>query len=123
MNHTFQDLGNTEERIKSLISSLKHMVYEYVCRCLFKVRFYFHLHRLTVLNMKIIFPEQSSLTHLNIWISGYTVMPNFADLLVRGICLVLKRAACSSLLSCLAEPISFLLHVQLFCLPWGRATS
>ncbi|KAJ6654772.1 hypothetical protein lerEdw1_006558 [Lerista edwardsae] len=30
------DLGNTEERIKSLISSLKHMVYEYVCRCLFK---------------------------------------------------------------------------------------
>ncbi|XP_013915709.1 PREDICTED: cytoplasmic dynein 2 heavy chain 1 [Thamnophis sirtalis] len=30
------DLGNTEERIKSLISSLKHLVYEYVCRCLFK---------------------------------------------------------------------------------------
>ncbi|KAF7250799.1 Cytoplasmic dynein 2 heavy chain 1 [Varanus komodoensis] len=30
------DLGNTEERIKSLISLLKHMVYEYVCRCLFK---------------------------------------------------------------------------------------
>uniref|UniRef100_A0A8D0H431 Cytoplasmic dynein 2 heavy chain 1 n=1 Tax=Sphenodon punctatus TaxID=8508 RepID=A0A8D0H431_SPHPU len=31
-----QDSGNTEERIKSLISALKHMVYEYVCRCLFK---------------------------------------------------------------------------------------
>uniref|UniRef100_A0ABM5FWF4 Cytoplasmic dynein 2 heavy chain 1 n=2 Tax=Agamidae TaxID=81953 RepID=A0ABM5FWF4_9SAUR len=30
------DVGNTEERIRSLISSLKHMVYEYVCRCLFK---------------------------------------------------------------------------------------
>ncbi|XP_038236236.1 cytoplasmic dynein 2 heavy chain 1 isoform X1 [Dermochelys coriacea] len=31
-----QDSENTEERIMSLISSLKHMVYEYVCRCLFK---------------------------------------------------------------------------------------
>ncbi|XP_075274100.1 cytoplasmic dynein 2 heavy chain 1 isoform X3 [Opisthocomus hoazin] len=31
-----QDSGNTEERIKSLIGSLKHTVYEYVCRCLFK---------------------------------------------------------------------------------------
>uniref|UniRef100_A0A8V5FZY3 Dynein heavy chain ATP-binding dynein motor region domain-containing protein n=1 Tax=Melopsittacus undulatus TaxID=13146 RepID=A0A8V5FZY3_MELUD len=31
-----QDSGNTEERIKLLIGSLKHTVYEYVCRCLFK---------------------------------------------------------------------------------------
>ncbi|XP_038617598.1 cytoplasmic dynein 2 heavy chain 1 [Tachyglossus aculeatus] len=31
-----QDSSNTEQRIQSLISSLKHMVYEYVCRCLFK---------------------------------------------------------------------------------------
>ncbi|KAF1521633.1 Cytoplasmic dynein 2 heavy chain 1, partial [Eudyptes sclateri] len=31
-----QDSSNTEERIKSLIGSLKHTVYEYVCRCLFK---------------------------------------------------------------------------------------
>ncbi|NXI65822.1 DYHC2 protein, partial [Anseranas semipalmata] len=31
-----QDSTNTEERIKSLIDSLKHTVYEYVCRCLFK---------------------------------------------------------------------------------------
>ncbi|XP_069664408.1 cytoplasmic dynein 2 heavy chain 1 isoform X2 [Haliaeetus albicilla] len=31
-----QDSSNTEERIKSLIGSLKHKVYEYVCRCLFK---------------------------------------------------------------------------------------
>ncbi|KAM8977653.1 cytoplasmic dynein 2 heavy chain 1 [Pelodytes ibericus] len=31
-----QDSGSTEVRIKSLISSLKHMVYEYVCRSLFK---------------------------------------------------------------------------------------
>ncbi|KAF4787703.1 hypothetical protein TURU_168391 [Turdus rufiventris] len=32
-----QDSGNTEERIKLLIGSLKDTVYEYVCRCLFKV--------------------------------------------------------------------------------------
>ncbi|XP_009895076.2 cytoplasmic dynein 2 heavy chain 1 [Dryobates pubescens] len=31
-----QDSSNTEERISSLICSLKHTVYEYVCRCLFK---------------------------------------------------------------------------------------
>ncbi|XP_051482944.1 cytoplasmic dynein 2 heavy chain 1 isoform X1 [Apus apus] len=31
-----QGSNNTEERIKSLIGSLKHAVYEYVCRCLFK---------------------------------------------------------------------------------------
>ncbi|KAF2973673.1 hypothetical protein EK904_004515 [Melospiza melodia maxima] len=31
-----QDSGNTEERIKLLIGTLKHTVYEYVCRCLFK---------------------------------------------------------------------------------------
>ncbi|XP_068037518.1 cytoplasmic dynein 2 heavy chain 1 isoform X5 [Anomalospiza imberbis] len=31
-----QDSVNTEERIKLLIGSLKHTVYEYVCRCLFK---------------------------------------------------------------------------------------
>ncbi|XP_029458286.1 cytoplasmic dynein 2 heavy chain 1 [Rhinatrema bivittatum] len=31
-----QESGNTNIRIKSLISSLKHMVYEYVCRSLFK---------------------------------------------------------------------------------------
>ncbi|CAH2225380.1 cytoplasmic dynein 2 heavy chain 1 [Pelobates cultripes] len=31
-----QESGNTEVRIKSLISSLKHVVYEYVCRSLFK---------------------------------------------------------------------------------------
>ncbi|NXK72907.1 DYHC2 protein, partial [Amazona guildingii] len=31
-----QDSGNTEERIKMLTGSLKHTVYEYVCRCLFK---------------------------------------------------------------------------------------
>ncbi|KAM9321467.1 cytoplasmic dynein 2 heavy chain 1 [Gastrophryne carolinensis] len=31
-----QESGNTELRIKSLISSLKHVVYEYVCRSLFK---------------------------------------------------------------------------------------
>ncbi|PKU42265.1 cytoplasmic dynein 2 heavy chain 1 [Limosa lapponica baueri] len=31
-----QDSSNTEERIKSLIGSLKHTVYEYVCHCLFK---------------------------------------------------------------------------------------
>ncbi|KAK2517344.1 Dync2h1 [Columba guinea] len=31
-----QDSSNTEERIKLLIGSLKHTVYEYVCRCLFK---------------------------------------------------------------------------------------
>ncbi|XP_034521541.1 LOW QUALITY PROTEIN: cytoplasmic dynein 2 heavy chain 1 [Ailuropoda melanoleuca] len=31
-----QDSENTEQRIQSLISSLKHMVYEYICRCLFK---------------------------------------------------------------------------------------
>ncbi|XP_019385809.1 PREDICTED: cytoplasmic dynein 2 heavy chain 1 [Crocodylus porosus] len=31
-----QESESTEERIKSLISSLTHMVYEYVCRCLFK---------------------------------------------------------------------------------------
>ncbi|MXQ96699.1 hypothetical protein E5288_WYG013272 [Bos mutus] len=31
-----QDSENTEQRIKSLINSLKHMVYEYICRCLFK---------------------------------------------------------------------------------------
>uniref|UniRef100_A0A8C0I8A9 Cytoplasmic dynein 2 heavy chain 1 n=1 Tax=Bubo bubo TaxID=30461 RepID=A0A8C0I8A9_BUBBB len=31
-----QDSSNTEERIKSLIGSLKHTIYEYVCRCLFK---------------------------------------------------------------------------------------
>lgn len=37
-NCNLQDSENTEQRIQSLISSLKHMVYEYVCRCLFKVR-------------------------------------------------------------------------------------
>nr|DBA32514.1 TPA: hypothetical protein GDO54_000298 [Pyxicephalus adspersus] len=31
-----QEQGSTELRIKSLIGSLKHMVYEYVCRSLFK---------------------------------------------------------------------------------------
>ncbi|XP_071990308.1 cytoplasmic dynein 2 heavy chain 1 isoform X1 [Engystomops pustulosus] len=31
-----QEPGSTEHRIKSLINSLKHMVYEYVCRSLFK---------------------------------------------------------------------------------------
>ncbi|XP_032214095.1 cytoplasmic dynein 2 heavy chain 1 isoform X5 [Mustela erminea] len=31
-----QESENTEQRIQSLISSLKHMVYEYICRCLFK---------------------------------------------------------------------------------------
>ncbi|XP_075448514.1 cytoplasmic dynein 2 heavy chain 1 isoform X2 [Ascaphus truei] len=31
-----QESGSTELRIKSLVSSLKHMVYEYVCRSLFK---------------------------------------------------------------------------------------
>ncbi|KAK7812802.1 LOW QUALITY PROTEIN: hypothetical protein U0070_019828, partial [Myodes glareolus] len=31
-----QDSENTEQRIQSLVSSLKHMVYEYICRCLFK---------------------------------------------------------------------------------------
>ncbi|NXG46652.1 DYHC2 protein, partial [Psilopogon haemacephalus] len=31
-----QDSSNTEERINSLTGSLKHTVYEYVCRCLFK---------------------------------------------------------------------------------------
>ncbi|XP_019521077.1 PREDICTED: cytoplasmic dynein 2 heavy chain 1 [Hipposideros armiger] len=31
-----QDSENTEQRIQSLISSLKHMVYEYICHCLFK---------------------------------------------------------------------------------------
>ncbi|XP_072706738.1 cytoplasmic dynein 2 heavy chain 1 isoform X3 [Ciconia boyciana] len=31
-----QDSSNTEERIKLLVGSLKHTVYEYVCRCLFK---------------------------------------------------------------------------------------
>ncbi|OWK62944.1 Cytoplasmic dynein 2 heavy chain 1 [Lonchura striata] len=31
-----QDSVNTEERIKLLIGLLKHTVYEYVCRCLFK---------------------------------------------------------------------------------------
>ncbi|XP_008581746.1 PREDICTED: cytoplasmic dynein 2 heavy chain 1-like, partial [Galeopterus variegatus] len=31
-----QDSENMEQRIQSLISSLKHMVYEYICRCLFK---------------------------------------------------------------------------------------
>ncbi|XP_068122972.1 cytoplasmic dynein 2 heavy chain 1 isoform X2 [Hyperolius riggenbachi] len=31
-----QESSNTEQRIKSLISSLKHVVYEYVCRSLFK---------------------------------------------------------------------------------------
>uniref|UniRef100_A0A8B9BUC1 Dynein cytoplasmic 2 heavy chain 1 n=1 Tax=Anser brachyrhynchus TaxID=132585 RepID=A0A8B9BUC1_9AVES len=31
-----QDSSNTEERIKLLIDALKHTVYEYVCRCLFK---------------------------------------------------------------------------------------
>ncbi|KAJ8798090.1 hypothetical protein J1605_001581 [Eschrichtius robustus] len=31
-----QDSENTEQRIQSLINSLKHMVYEYICRCLFK---------------------------------------------------------------------------------------
>ncbi|XP_023565248.1 cytoplasmic dynein 2 heavy chain 1 [Octodon degus] len=31
-----QDAESTEQRIQSLISSLKHMVYEYICRCLFK---------------------------------------------------------------------------------------
>ncbi|KAJ7398962.1 hypothetical protein BTVI_119896 [Pitangus sulphuratus] len=31
-----QDSNNTEERIKLLIGSLKHAVYDYVCRCLFK---------------------------------------------------------------------------------------
>ncbi|XP_072467338.1 cytoplasmic dynein 2 heavy chain 1 isoform X1 [Notamacropus eugenii] len=31
-----QDSENTEQRIQSLINSLKHTVYEYVCRCLFK---------------------------------------------------------------------------------------
>ena len=37
-NCHLQDCENTEQRIKSLINSLKHMVYEYICRCLFKVR-------------------------------------------------------------------------------------
>uniref|UniRef100_A0A803XTA0 Dynein heavy chain ATP-binding dynein motor region domain-containing protein n=1 Tax=Meleagris gallopavo TaxID=9103 RepID=A0A803XTA0_MELGA len=31
-----QDSSNTDERIESLIYTLKHTVYEYVCRCLFK---------------------------------------------------------------------------------------
>ncbi|XP_030099868.1 cytoplasmic dynein 2 heavy chain 1 isoform X1 [Mus musculus] len=31
-----QDSENTEERIQCLVNSLKHMVYEYICRCLFK---------------------------------------------------------------------------------------
>ncbi|KAK2497870.1 hypothetical protein MC885_001482, partial [Smutsia gigantea] len=31
-----QDFENTEQRIQALISSLKHMVYEYICHCLFK---------------------------------------------------------------------------------------
>uniref|UniRef100_A0A8C2M1K4 Cytoplasmic dynein 2 heavy chain 1 n=1 Tax=Cricetulus griseus TaxID=10029 RepID=A0A8C2M1K4_CRIGR len=34
--HNKQDSENTEQRIQCLISSLKHMVYEYICRCLFK---------------------------------------------------------------------------------------
>ncbi|XP_040316731.1 cytoplasmic dynein 2 heavy chain 1 [Herpailurus yagouaroundi] len=34
--HNKQDSESTERRIQSLISSLKHMVYEYICRCLFK---------------------------------------------------------------------------------------
>lgn len=43
-NYHLQDSENTEQRIKSLINSLKHMVYEYICRCLFKVRnIVFHL--------------------------------------------------------------------------------
>uniref|UniRef100_A0A8C3BC42 Cytoplasmic dynein 2 heavy chain 1 n=1 Tax=Cairina moschata TaxID=8855 RepID=A0A8C3BC42_CAIMO len=33
---SFPDSSNTEERIKLLIDALKHTVYEYVCRCLFK---------------------------------------------------------------------------------------
>lgn len=37
-NSNLQDSENTEQRIQSLVSSLKHMVYEYICRCLFKVR-------------------------------------------------------------------------------------
>ncbi|XP_058542508.1 cytoplasmic dynein 2 heavy chain 1 isoform X7 [Neofelis nebulosa] len=35
-NCNLQDSESTERRIQSLISSLKHMVYEYICRCLFK---------------------------------------------------------------------------------------
>uniref|UniRef100_A0A8C5YQN7 Cytoplasmic dynein 2 heavy chain 1 n=1 Tax=Marmota marmota marmota TaxID=9994 RepID=A0A8C5YQN7_MARMA len=31
-----QVFENTEQRIQSLINSLKHMAYEYICRCLFK---------------------------------------------------------------------------------------
>lgn len=43
-NCNLQDSENTEQRIQSLINSLKHMVYEYICRCLFKVRnFVFHV--------------------------------------------------------------------------------
>uniref|UniRef100_A0A8C5TWJ8 Dynein heavy chain ATP-binding dynein motor region domain-containing protein n=1 Tax=Malurus cyaneus samueli TaxID=2593467 RepID=A0A8C5TWJ8_9PASS len=37
-----QDSSNTEERIKLLIGSLKHTVYEYVCRCLFKLFIHSH---------------------------------------------------------------------------------
>lgn len=33
----FQEAENTEARIAALESSLKNMVYEYVCRSLFKV--------------------------------------------------------------------------------------
>lgn len=42
---TRQDGGGTEHRIKMLVGQLQHLVYEYVCRSLFKVdRLMFAMH-------------------------------------------------------------------------------
>ncbi|KAF4008811.1 hypothetical protein G4228_000485 [Cervus hanglu yarkandensis] len=59
-----QDSENTEQRIKSLINSLKHMVYEYICRCLFKAdQLMFALHFIRGLHPEL-FQENIALPSL-----------------------------------------------------------
>lgn len=49
-NCDLQESENTEQRIQSLINSLKHMVYEYICRCLFKVSIIFLKYRCALIS-------------------------------------------------------------------------
>ncbi|OXB57863.1 hypothetical protein ASZ78_016437 [Callipepla squamata] len=59
-----QDSSNTDERIESLIYTLKHTVYEYVCRCLFKAdQLMFALHFVRGMHPEL-FQENTSLPSL-----------------------------------------------------------
>ena len=62
-----QEGSSTEHRIKSLNTSLQYLVYEYVCRSLFKAdRLMFALHMVHGMYPEI-FKENVSLTYLYMW--------------------------------------------------------